>query len=62
MHWIDFYPVGSSVLSIKWQYRQSNYQAPQVEGLDPASGEEIRSHELNTNNNDNDSDDDEVCT
>ena len=54
--------MGSSVLSIKSQYRQSNYQAPQVEGLDPASGEEIRSHELNTNNNDNDNDDDEVCT
>ena len=39
----------------KWQRRQSNPQIPQLQGLDPAVGEEIRSHELNIHNNHNNS-------
>ena len=46
-------------LSIKWQQRQNNPQVPQVQGLDPAFGEEIRSHELNINNNNNNNNNDD---
>ena len=38
---------------IFYRSRQSNPQVPQIQGLDPALREEIRSHELNNNNNNN---------